>query len=135
MEPLLSCCVPGGRDRGRKEGGSGGRGGREGERDGVEGRDRGRKEGGSGGSGGRGGREGERDGVEGRERGREGGREGRETEAGKGEREGKKTIDYKSHAAVSYPLELAYHIWSLILFPSSSMVLILKSIPGERKKE
>ena len=25
---------------------------------------------------------------------------------------------------------LAYHIWSLIAFPSSSIVLILKSIPG-----
>jgi len=39
---------------------------------------------------------------------------------------------------LSNPQQLAYHICSLILFPSSSMVLILKSIPeekGERERE
>jgi len=32
---------------------------------------------------------------------------------------------------LSNPQQLAYHICSLILFPSSSMVLILRSIPGD----
>ena len=72
-----------------------------------------------------------------KEGGRKGGKEGKREKVKEGE--GEKVEERKIKESITLPCckngQLTYHICNLILLPSSSIVLYLKSTPGEAKEE